>query len=53
MYLGIDLTSAVKTVLVDRAQRVIASRPLRMASPRPGLAVCRDEPLARIFDRFS
>ncbi|MBR0777115.1 xylulokinase [Bradyrhizobium diazoefficiens] len=39
MYLGIDLgTSAVKTVLVDGAQRVIASasRPLTTASPRPG-----------------
>jgi xylulokinase len=39
MYLGIDLgTSAVKTVLVDDAQRVIASasRPLTIASPRPG-----------------
>ncbi|MEY9705056.1 xylulokinase [Bradyrhizobium diazoefficiens] len=39
MYLGIDLgTSAVKTVLVDSAQRVIASesRPLATASPRPG-----------------
>ena len=30
MYLGIDLgTSAVKTVLVDRAQRVIASESRR------------------------
>jgi len=39
MYLGIDLgTSAVKTVLVDDAQRVIAteSRPLATASPQPG-----------------
>lgn len=39
MYLGIDLgTSAVKTVLVDGAQRVIASEshPLTTASPRPG-----------------
>ena len=39
MYLGIDLgTSAVKTVLVDDAQRVIASerRALTIASPRPG-----------------
>ena len=39
MYLGIDLgTSAVKTVLVDDAQRVIASRSrsLTTASPRPG-----------------
>lgn len=39
MYLGIDLgTSAVKTVLVDGAQRVIASesRALTMSSPRPG-----------------
>ena len=55
MYLGIDLTSAVKTVVVDRAQRVIASasRPLRTASPRPGLEVCRDQPLARILDRLS
>lgn len=38
MYLGIDLgTSAVKTVLVDDAQRVIASRsrPLATESPRP------------------
>jgi xylulokinase len=39
MYLGIDLgTSAVKTVLVDGAQRMIASesRPLTTASPLPG-----------------
>jgi len=39
MYLGIDLgTSAVKTVLVDSAQRVIASesRPLTTASPLSG-----------------
>ena len=39
MYLGIDLgTSAVKTVLVDSAQRVIASesRPLATASPLSG-----------------
>ncbi|QOZ76266.1 xylulokinase [Bradyrhizobium sp. CCBAU 53351] len=39
MYLGIDLgTSAVKTVLVDDTQRVIASasRPLTIASPQPG-----------------
>ncbi|AUC94868.1 xylulokinase [Bradyrhizobium sp. SK17] len=39
MYLGIDLgTSAVKTVLVDEGQRVVASRsqPLTVASPRPG-----------------
>ncbi|WP_128924921.1 xylulokinase [Bradyrhizobium guangxiense] len=41
MYLGIDLgTSAVKTVLVDEAQRVIASesRPLTITSPQPGYA---------------
>ena len=39
MYLGIDLgTSAVKTVLVDDAQRVIASesRPLTISSPQAG-----------------
>ena len=39
MFLGIDLgTSAVKTVLVDREQRVVAStsRSLTTASPRPG-----------------
>jgi xylulokinase len=39
MYLGIDLgTSAVKTILVDHEQRVIASRSrsLKIASPRPG-----------------
>jgi xylulokinase len=39
MYLGIDLgTSAVKTILVDDAQRVVASRSrsLETASPRPG-----------------
>ncbi|WP_426437372.1 xylulokinase [Bradyrhizobium genosp. P] len=39
MYLGIDLgTSAVKTVLVDEAQRVVASRSqsLTVASPHPG-----------------
>src|SRR5579872_1479687 len=41
MYLGIDLgTSAVKTILVDDEQRVIASRsrPLGVASPQPGYA---------------
>lgn len=39
MYLGVDLgTSAVKTVLVDSAQRVVASasQPLTTASPQPG-----------------
>jgi xylulokinase len=39
MYLGIDLgTSAVKTILVDREQRVVASRSrsLAVASPYPG-----------------
>ncbi len=39
MYLGIDLgTSAVKTVLVDETQRVVASRSCAIAtmSPRPG-----------------
>ncbi|MGJ4944244.1 xylulokinase [Bradyrhizobium sp. HKCCYLS1011] len=41
MYLGIDLgTSAVKTILVDDAQRVVASRSqaLTIASPKPGYA---------------
>jgi xylulokinase len=41
MYLGIDLgTSAVKTILVDDGQRVVASRsrPLVISSPRPGYA---------------
>ena len=39
MYLGIDLgTSAVKTILVDHEQRVVASRsrPLTVASSHPG-----------------
>jgi xylulokinase len=39
MYLGIDLgTSAVKTILIDAEQRVVASRsrPLTVASPFPG-----------------
>ena len=39
MYLGIDLgTSAVKAILVDDTQRVVASasRALTSASPRPG-----------------
>jgi xylulokinase len=39
MYLGIDLgTSAVKTILVDHEQRVVASRSrsLTVNSPRPG-----------------
>jgi xylulokinase len=39
MYLGIDLgTSAVKTILVDNGQRVVASRSrsLHVISPRPG-----------------
>ena len=41
MYLGIDLgTSAVKTILVDDAQRVVASRSraLTIDSPKPGYA---------------
>ena len=41
MYLGIDLgTSAVKTILVDDAQRVVASRShnLTIDSPRAGWA---------------
>ncbi|MBR0754946.1 xylulokinase [Bradyrhizobium jicamae] len=41
MYLGIDLgTSAVKTVLVDAAQRVVASRSqaLTTGSPQPGFS---------------
>ncbi|WP_316231614.1 xylulokinase [Bradyrhizobium sp. SZCCHNR1051] len=41
MYLGIDLgTSAVKTIIVDDAQRVVASRShaLAMDVPRPGWA---------------
>src|SRR6266576_1990877 len=39
MYLGIDLgTSALKTILVDHEQRVVASRSrsLTVASPHPG-----------------
>src|SRR5258708_38767133 len=39
MYLGIDLgTSAVKAILVDHEQRVVASRSrsLTVASPHPG-----------------
>jgi len=39
MYLGIDIgTSAVKTLLVDDEQRVVASRSrsLEVASPHPG-----------------
>lgn len=39
MYLGIDLgTSAVKTILVDEAQRVVASRSqaLTISAPQPG-----------------
>lgn len=39
MYLGIDLgTSAVNTILVDAAQRVVASRSrsLTVASPQSG-----------------
>lgn len=45
MYLGIDLgTSAVKTVLVDHEQRVVAStsQSLTVASPRPGY--CEQDP---------
>ena len=41
MYLGIDLgTSAVKTILVDDAQRVVASRSqsLTASSPHPGFS---------------
>ena len=39
MYLGLDLgTSAVKTILVDDDQRVVASRSqaVTVASPHPG-----------------
>jgi len=39
LYLGIDLgTSAVKAVLVDDEQRLVATRshPLAVASPHPG-----------------
>jgi len=45
MYLGIDLgTSAVKTVLVDDEQRVVASKSqaLTVASPHPGY--CEQDP---------
>nr|WP_041757355.1 xylulokinase [Bradyrhizobium sp. ORS 278] len=54
MYLGIDLgTSAVKTILVDDAQRVIASRsqPLGVDVPRPGWA--EQDPAAWISAVFA
>ncbi|WP_257168832.1 xylulokinase [Bradyrhizobium sp. SRS-191] len=54
MYLGIDLgTSAVKTILVDDAQRVIASRSraLRIDVPRPGWA--EQDPAAWIAAIFA
>jgi len=53
MYLGIDLgTSAVKTLLVDNEQRVIASRSrsLEVASPHPGY--CEQEPAQWIDATF-
>jgi xylulokinase len=54
MYLGIDLgTSAVKIVLVDDAQRVVASRsrPLTVSSPRPGH--CEQDPAQWIDATFA
>jgi xylulokinase len=54
MYLGIDLgTSAVKTVLVDSAQRVIASesRPLTTASPLSGY--CEQDPAQWVDATFA
>ncbi|WP_284421932.1 MULTISPECIES: xylulokinase [unclassified Bradyrhizobium] len=54
MYLGIDLgTSAVKTILVDDAQRVIASRShaLTISVPRPGWA--EQDPAAWIAAVFA
>jgi xylulokinase len=53
MYLGIDLgTSAVKTLLVDNEQRVIASRSrsLQVASPHPGY--CEQDPAQWIDATF-
>ncbi len=53
MYLGIDIgTSAVKTLLVDNEQRVIASRSrsLQVASPHPGY--CEQEPAQWIDATF-
>src|SRR5579883_472361 len=53
MYLGIDLgTSAVKTLLVDNEQRVIASRSrsLEVASPHPGY--CEQDPAQWIDATF-
>ncbi|XUM24304.1 xylulokinase [Bradyrhizobium oligotrophicum S58] len=54
MYLGIDLgTSAVKTIIVDDAQRVVASRSraLTMDVPRPGWA--EQDPAAWIAAVFA
>src|SRR5207302_9678593 len=54
MYLGIDLgTSAVKTVLVDDAQRVVASRSrsLTVNAPRPGH--CEQDPAQWIEAMFA
>jgi xylulokinase len=54
MYLGIDLgTSAVKTILVDDAQRVVASRShaLTVDVPRPGWA--EQDPAAWIAAVFA
>src|SRR3954453_17648009 len=54
MYLGIDLgTSAVKIVLVDDAQRVVASRSrsLTVSSPRP--AHCEQDPAQWIEATFA
>ena len=54
MYLGIDLgTSAVKTILVDDTQRVVAtqSRSLATASPRPGYS--EQDPQAWIEATFA
>lgn len=54
MYLGIDLgTSAVKIVLVDDAQRVVASRSrsLTVSSPRPGH--CEQDPAQWIEATFA
>src|SRR5438105_10116975 len=54
MYLGIDLgTSAVKTILVDREQRVVArrSQSISVSSPHPGY--CEQDPAQWIDATFA
>ena len=54
MYLGIDLgTSAVKTILVDHAQRVVASRSRSLATVSPRAGYSEQDPAQWIDAAFA